>query len=202
MFGISGSPRMEGTHLAVNSALNLLKERGCETRYFSVKAKDIRFCLHCDYCTRKKAGCVHKDDVHEFYEGLAWADGVVIGTPCYQGTLSGQTKTLMDRCRAVLARDPLALRGKVGMAVAVGGDRSGGQEVAIRTIHDFYIVSRMIPVAGGCFGANLGAALWSKDRGSEGVSQDEEGLKTLQKAVKWFHALLVEAKGWPDRSRS
>lgn len=194
VFGISGSPRAEGTHFAVNRALDLLKAKGYETRYFSVKAKDIRFCIHCDHCIRKKAGCVHKDDLGEFYEGLAWADGVIIGTPCYQGTLSAQTKALMDRSRAALAWDPLALRGKVGMGLAVGGDRSGGQEIALRTIHDFYIVSRMLPVAGGCFGANLGAAFWSRDRGGEGVSQDEEGLRALEKTLKWFHALLEERR--------
>lgn len=41
VFGISGSPRLEGTHYAVNYALDYLKEKGCETRYFSARGKDI-----------------------------------------------------------------------------------------------------------------------------------------------------------------
>src|SRR5271157_6660904 len=106
VFGICGSPRLGGTDYAVNHALGLLRETGCETRYFSARGKDIKFCIHCDYCIKNKQGCVHKDALAEFYEGMLWADGVIFGTPCYQGTLSGQLKTMMDRCRAILAKDP------------------------------------------------------------------------------------------------
>ncbi len=35
VFGICGSPRAGGTDYAVNYALDILKEKGCETRYFS-----------------------------------------------------------------------------------------------------------------------------------------------------------------------
>ncbi|MBI5018332.1 MAG: flavodoxin family protein [Deltaproteobacteria bacterium] len=195
VFGVSGSPRIGGTDFAVRHALHLLEEKGCETAYFSVKLKKIEFCLHCDYCTRKKEGCVHKDALAEFYDGLIWADGIVIGTPCYQGTLSGQTKTLLDRCRAILARDPRVLDGKVGMGIAVGGDRNGGQEVALRSLHDFYIIAGVIPVAGGAFGANLGATLWSRDQGGEGVNRDEDGLRSLRKTVKRFHERLERITG-------
>jgi multimeric flavodoxin WrbA len=70
------------------------------------------------------------------------------------------------------------------MALAVGGDRSGGQEIAIRTILDFYQQNHVISVSGGAFGANIGAALWSNDQGKEGVAQDKEGLKAIRKVVK------------------
>ena len=46
----------------------------------------------------------------------------------------------------------------------------GGQEIAIRSILDFYVISEMIPVGGGSFGANLGGTFWSKDKGVMGVS--------------------------------
>lgn len=197
VLGICGSPKAGGTDYAVNYALNILAEKGYETRYFSVRAKDIRFCIHCDYCVRKKEGCIHKDSLQEFYDAIIWADGVIIGTPVYQGTLSGQVKTLMDRCRAILAKDPAILKGKVGMGLAVGGDRNGGQEVALRSIHDFYIINGMVPVGGGSFGANLGATLWSKDKGKEGVEADEEGLKTLRKTTKRFYEMLEKMKGRP-----
>ena len=195
IFVISGSPRLQGTHFAVNYALNYLKEKGAEVRYFSVSRKTINFCLHCDYCVKKKEGCIHKDDMEEVYENLIWADGVIIGTPVYQGNVSGQLKTLMDRCRAILAKNPKILRGKVGMAIAVGGDRNGGQEIALRTIHDFFIINEMIPVGGGSFGANLGATFWSKDKGKKGVEEDEEGLRVLRKTLNRFYEVLKEKKG-------
>jgi len=51
-----------------------------------------------------------------------------------------------------------------GAAPAVGGDRMGSQEIALQSIHNFYIISEMIPVGCGLFGANLGGTFWSRDR--------------------------------------
>jgi multimeric flavodoxin WrbA len=199
VLGICGSPRQEGTDFAVNYALDILKEKGCEVKYYHARGKKINFCIHCDYCVRKKEGCVHKDDLLQFYEDLIWADGVIMGTPCYQGNLSGQLKTMMDRCRAILAKDPQILRGKVGMGLAVGGDRSGGQEPALRSIHDFYIINEMIPVGGGSWGANLGACLWSQDKGKDGINEDTEGLRTLKKTVKRFYDVMSKLKEDPSK---
>lgn len=183
LFGISGSPRTAATEWVVKEALRYAGEkRGVETRYFSVRGKKLNFCLHCDHCV-KKGGCVHDDAMNEVYSGFEWADAVLIGTPVYQGTLSGQTKVLLDRMRAFVARKPHRLRGKVGAAVADGGDRTGGQELAIQAVVDFYLINEMIPVGGGSFGANLGASFWSRDKGAAGVKADEEGLKSLYKTL-------------------
>ncbi|MCD4768117.1 MAG: flavodoxin family protein [Methanosarcinales archaeon] len=125
----------------------------------------------------------------DFYDGLEWADGIIIGTPVYQGNLSAQTKTMLDRCRAVVAKDPDILRNKVG-ALAVGGDRVGGQEIALQSIHYFYIISEMIPVGGGSFGANLGGTFWSQDRLAEGAAEDEEGLRSMRKTMNRMMKML------------
>ena len=90
----------------------------------------------------------------------------------------------MDRCRALVAMNPKVFTDKVGIALAVGGDRSGGQEIAIRSILDFYQQNHIISVSGGAFGANLGASLWSNDKGKTGIEQDEEGLRTIRKVIK------------------
>ena len=183
IFGISGSPRLKGTDYAVNYALNYLKDKGCEVSYFSVARKEIKFCIHCDYCVRKKEGCIFKDDMEEVYRGLKEADGIILGSPIYQGNISGQLKTVMDRCRAIVAQNPKVLQNKVGIGLTIGGDRNGGQEIGLRTIHDFYTISEMIPVGGGSFGANLGGTFWSKDKGKEGIEEDKEGLRSLRKTL-------------------
>ncbi len=108
-----------------------------------------------------------------------------MATPVYNGGLSAQLKTVMDRTRATLAADPKALQRKPGMAIAVGGDRMGGQELAIQAIHTFYILNGMIPVSGGFFGSNLGATFWSRDT-LEGAEKDEEGWRSLRKTVRRF----------------
>ncbi|MDF1534004.1 MAG: flavodoxin family protein, partial [Methanosarcinaceae archaeon] len=95
LLGISGSPRKKATDFVVNEALRFAKENfSVETDYFSASGKTLNFCIHCDYCVRKKEGCVHKDDMIELYEKMIWADAWIIGTPVYQGTLSGQTKVM------------------------------------------------------------------------------------------------------------
>jgi multimeric flavodoxin WrbA len=97
----------------------------------------------------------------------------------------------MDRTRALAAEDIDFLRRKVGIAIAVAGDRMGGQEIAIQQIHAFYILNGAIPTSGGPFGANLGATFWSKDT-LEGVKEDKEGFKTLRKTLKKFIKNLEE----------
>ena len=186
VLGISGSPRKMATDFLVREALRIAgEEYDAETDYFSAKGKKLDFCIHCDFCIRDKGGCFHKDDISaELYGKMIWADAWIIGTPVYQGTVSAQTKTIMDRCRAVVARDRMAFFNKVGMGIAVGGDRIGGQEPSIQTIHNFYIINEMIPVGGGSFGANLGATFWSKDDGIEGISKDAEGMRSLGKTLK------------------
>ncbi|HWQ19100.1 MAG TPA: flavodoxin family protein, partial [Methanotrichaceae archaeon] len=59
------------------------------------------------------------------------------------------------------------------------------QELAIQQILAFYVISEMIPVGGGSFGANLGATFWSKDT-LDGTMKDEEGFRSLRKTVKRF----------------
>ena len=184
ILGIFGSPRKQATEHVSAEALNMLGKMGFETEFFSVRGKNIGFCQHCDYCLRNRE-CKLKDDMYELYPLLRKTDGLVIATPVYNGGVSAQTKTVMDRCRALFAADRNVLRYKVGMAIAVGGDRAGGQELAIQQIITFYVLNGVIPVSGGPFGANLGATFWSKDT-LKGVAEDEEGFKTLKKTVKRF----------------
>jgi multimeric flavodoxin WrbA len=184
ILGISGSPRRMATEHILEEALKMLRERGLETAEFTVRGKQISPCRHCDYCMKNKE-CVVEDDMYQLYSLLREADGLVIATPVYNGGLSAQTKIMIDRTRAALAADPLALRLMPGMAIAVGGDRMGGQELAVQQIHAFFILNGMIPVSGGFFGANLGATFWSRDT-LEGAMNDEEGFRSLRKCVKRF----------------
>jgi multimeric flavodoxin WrbA len=133
--------------------------------------------------------CVIEDDMCELYSLLKKARGIIIASPVYNGGVSAQIKAIMDRCRAVSAADPHAFKYKLGMAIAVGGDRTGGQELAIQQILTFYILNGIIPVSGGPFGANLGATFWSKDT-LHGVEKDEEGYHSLNKNLKRFSAFM------------
>ncbi|MGD8565769.1 MAG: flavodoxin family protein [Candidatus Bathyarchaeota archaeon] len=186
--GVCGSPRKQATEYVLRKALNMLEQKGEKTRFFTVRNKEIGFCRHCDYCLKNKE-CIIKDDMHELYTLLRKAKGIIFATPIYNGGISAQIKAVMDRCRALLATDKNLFNYKVGMAIAVGGDRIGGQELAIQQIMTFYLINGIIPVGGGPFGANLGGTLWSKDT-LKGVETDEEGFRSLKKTVKRFADIL------------
>ncbi len=193
--GISGSPREESTSFVVKEALSYAEDKfEVKTDYFSLKNKNIQFCTHCDYCVKKKKGCVHKDDMDIAYSKIRKADSFIIGTPCYNGSVSGQLKTFFDRCRALSASNPEAFKDKVGAGVAVGGDRVGGQELALLTIHSFYLSNKVLPASGGPFGANLGGTVWSRDLGKMGAKNDSEGLKTVYKTVDRLIELATRLK--------
>jgi multimeric flavodoxin WrbA len=137
--------------------------------------------------------------MQELYALLKEANGIIFATPVYNGGVSAQTKAVMDRCRAVVAADKDFFKFKIGMGVALGGDRIGGQESALQQIHNFYVLNGMIAVSGGFFGANLGATFWTKDT-LEGARQDEEGFRSLKKTVKRFIEYLNKYIGGQDGS--
>lgn len=188
ILGICGSPRKQATEYVLVEALSILEKMGFEIKLFTVRGKNIGFCQHCDYCLRNKE-CKLKDDMYTFYPLLKNAQGLIFATPVYNGGISAQTKAIMDRCRALFAADKNVFRHKIGMAIAVGGDRIGGQELAIQQIMTFYVLNGAIPVSGGAFGANLGATFWSKDTLKD-VKLDEEGFRSLRKTLKRFAETL------------
>ena len=184
VLGICGSPRKKATHRAVEWALEHFEAKyEMQTEFFPLRGKSVNFCIHCDVCVKKKQGCVHQDDMQELYPLMERAGIWVLGSPVYHGQISGQLKAVLDRTRALLAKDRHVLKDKLGMGIAVGGDRNGGQEQVLHTIIDFCLINEMIPVSGGVFGANLGGTVWSEDRGREGMEADLEGQKSIRKSI-------------------
>ena len=188
ILGLCGSPRVKTTEYVLRKALEMLEEQGFETEFYTVRGKDLGFCIHCDHCLKGK-GCILQDDMQGLYPLMEEAEGFIIATPVYNGGVSAQTKAVMDRTRALLAADPEVFRGKAGVAIAIGGDRSGGQELAIQQIITFYILNGVLTLSGGFFGANIGAAFWSQDT-MEGIVADEEGFRGLRKTIKRFSEFL------------
>ena len=184
ILGICGSPRDQTTNYVLNIALSKLKNNSFKTIDFEVRGKDIHPCQHCDYCLKNKK-CIIEDDMQELYPLIEEAEGFIIATPIHCGGISSQIKMIMERCRALEAKDLKILSGKTGMGIAVGGDRVGGQELAIQEINTFYIIHNINIVGGGSFGANLGASFWSKDSLEE-IKKDKYGFETLNRTINNF----------------
>ena len=188
IFGICGSPRANTTDYVIQDALDKLKNNGFETELFSCAGKSIKPCMHCDYCLKNKK-CIIEDDMLDVYENLQNADGIILATPVQSGGISSNLSTIMDRTRALEAIDYNLLRGKIGMSIAVGGDRTGGQDFAHLKNITYFMIHGIIPVSGGPFGSNLGASFWSNDS-LEDVKEDEYGMESLDRTLVEFENFL------------
>ena len=65
-----------------------------------LKGKKINYCLGCNTCQKNGGTCVYKDDVPEILEKMIKADIIVLASPIYFYSITGQMKTLIDRSYA------------------------------------------------------------------------------------------------------
>ncbi|HEY9175329.1 MAG TPA: flavodoxin family protein [Verrucomicrobiae bacterium] len=101
--------------------------------------------------------------------------GLIIASPSYFRSLSSLCKAFIERCMP-LREGAMLLANKPVGALAVGGNRNGGQELVIEQILMAMLSYGMVPV-GGNSPAMLGGTLWSvKDE----VGQDEAGLQSAK----------------------
>lgn len=106
--GIVGSPRRRmNTDTLVREALGGAASLGASTEVFYLNQMDIR---PCQACRRHPAPnhCFFFDDMQKIYEVLENADGIIVGSPIYYGTVSAQLKRVIDRanCLTWIERDP------------------------------------------------------------------------------------------------
>ena len=125
----------------------------------------------------------------EIYENLQSSDGIILATPVQSGSVSSNLSAIMDRTRALEAIDYNLLRGKIGMSIAVGGDRTGGQDFAHLTNISYFMIHGIIPVSGGPFGSNLGASFWSEDS-IDKIKEDSYGMESLNRTLVEFENFL------------
>jgi multimeric flavodoxin WrbA len=147
ILGIVGSPRKNGnTEILMNEALKVAREAGCETEVFLMSGKQVAPCDACGACF-DVGSCVVKDDMQELYQMMERADGIIIGSPVYFGTVSAQTKAIMDRMFALLRQR--TLKDKIAGALVV--TRRVGAIQARSLLYSFCIAQGMV-VAGGAIG--------------------------------------------------
>lgn len=131
-----GSMAKKNSHTAqyadmlVECLSKLAASRGEEVYYDRILASDVRieYCRSCVTCFFRDAPCPMDaiDDMPQVKQRLLDADIILLGSPVYLGTMSGVTKSLLDRISYWAHRFELA--GKVGYAFATTSN-SYGQEV-------------------------------------------------------------------------
>lgn len=102
--------------------------------------------------------------------------GIIVGSPVYFAGMTALCKAFLDRC-GVFRRQNFALSGKVAGVLAVGGARSGGQELTIQSLQAALMCHEMLIVGEGRPTSHFGARLWNRN---DDVLQDEFGIGTAK----------------------
>ncbi len=147
---INGSPHHDGnTMFLLNKGLAELEFLGGKVE--TIHAADILRNLPVPFCTACSSPCQGKCSegtrLAEVLHILRKADGLLLGSPVYFGTISAQLKAFWDKIRCL--RTEKSLLNVVGGAVAVGASRFGGQEGTLSTMQQMMLVQGMTLVGGG-----------------------------------------------------
>ncbi|NLC11200.1 MAG: flavodoxin family protein [Firmicutes bacterium] len=127
ILAISSSPRRHGnSELLLQFFVRALEKKGLNVSSIRVNDLNIRPCQACDSCA-KTGECILKDDMQSIYPRVAAARAMVLASPIYFGTLSGQLKIFIDRfqcwwqAKYQLKKPKVTLEmGKLGYFISVG----------------------------------------------------------------------------------
>ena len=97
ILGISGSPRIGGnTETLLDKALLGAKKNGALTEKVILNQLKIVPCQECEE-VKDDGTCKIIDDFQPLYEKIKKADAIILASPIFFGSLSAQTKIMIDR---------------------------------------------------------------------------------------------------------
>jgi multimeric flavodoxin WrbA len=180
---VCSSRKGGNTEILVREALSGAEECGAEIELLTIGGMDIKPCDGCSACERTGA-CHIKDDMQVIYEKMLAADGIILGTPVYFWTISGQAKVLIDRTIA-LRHPRLMLANKVAGAVAVAG--RDGTVSALNVFQRYFASNHM-------FAADLVEGL-AHDKGT--IVRDKRGMKSAYEMGRQIASLVKQKLKFP-----
>jgi len=123
---LTGSPHKNGTtSLLADRFIAGAEEAGHDVYRFDSAFKSIHPCIGCDVCGMN-GPCVHKDDIEkDLISRLVACDMVVLVSPLYYASLTGQLKTIIDR---FYSRTESIHRKKSALLVTAGSKESWTME--------------------------------------------------------------------------
>jgi multimeric flavodoxin WrbA len=129
VFAINGSPRKGGnSDILLDSFAKGARGRGAVVSKIYLNELDIKACQACPSLPDNGL-CRYRDGMDVVYRGILDSDVIVVASPIYFGSVSAQTKLMVDRfqcCWAALQGDGKTRRvmDKKGVFIAVSaGDR-------------------------------------------------------------------------------
>lgn len=100
---LNGSPRPNGNTAAmIRAYAEGANEAGHIIHVVDVCKMKINGCLACEYCHTKGNGvCIQKDDMQEVYPLLEQAEMIVLASPIYYHSFTGQLQCAINRIYAL-----------------------------------------------------------------------------------------------------
>ena len=94
---ISSSPRVGGnSETLAKEFYRGAKSAGNEVEIISLRDYNLGYCIGC-YACKNNGRCFQKDGMNDIIEKLLDADVIVLATPVYFYSMSGQLKVFIDR---------------------------------------------------------------------------------------------------------
>ena len=120
VYAINGSPRKNwNTAQLLEKVLAGAAAQGAATELIHLYELDFKGCTSCFACKLKGGAsygkCAMRDGLTPVLDKLAGADGFVLGSPIYFGTVTGELRSFMERLLFpyfVYARPPQSLFGR------------------------------------------------------------------------------------------
>lgn len=94
---ISSTPRVDGnSEILAKEFAKGAKEAGHQVEIVYLRELYLNYCIGCLSC-QKTGLCVHNDGMNKLCQKLLGADVIVLATPVYFYSMSGQLKVFIDR---------------------------------------------------------------------------------------------------------
>ena len=102
VIAINGSPRKNwNTARLLNAALEGAQAKGAETKIYNLYELNYKGCQSCFACKRIGSPfygkCIMRDDLTDVLNEIYEADGLIMGSPIYFGSSSGEFRSFIER---------------------------------------------------------------------------------------------------------
>ncbi len=190
LLAVNGSPREKGnTSRMLHRVCKPLADAGVEIENVYMHGLDFAQCKACCICMKKKDRHCHgyNDACNEIIDKVIASDIILLGSPVYFGSVTGQIKAFMDRVGFVNRVNEPFLPRKIGAAVTPA--RRAGEVLTFAELNLWFLINGMI-VPGSSYW-NVGHGLKEGD-----VEQDKEAMETcdeLAKNLLWLAERVCKA---------
>ncbi|WP_428865530.1 flavodoxin family protein [Clostridium sediminicola] len=183
---ISGSPRKKGnTEILLSYCKDKLEEEGLTTESINLACEKLNHCLGCNKCTGQNK-CIQNDDFNKVYNKVLQSKGLILASPVYVGMPTSLMMAFIQRATMVSFNNERTLIGKIGGAIAIGGE--AGQLATIKDMTQFYLVNEMIVVGSEYW--NIGVASKKGD-----IKIDTRGKEYVESFVKNVSSIINKLEG-------